>query len=80
MSDEERQQKEADQRTLMALVMLVFCSLSLLLLVGLVIPGLLAVVLVLGGMILFGATHYVVWGWWLPQYLKRRNGNEGGDD
>ncbi|MBS0207241.1 MAG: hypothetical protein JSS49_30560 [Planctomycetes bacterium] len=71
MSDDERLQKESDQRTLIALAMLVFCSLALLLLVALVLPALLGIVLVIGGMILFGTTHYVVWGWWLPRYLKQ---------
>lgn len=76
MSDDERSRNEADQRTLMALVMLAFVALLLMALTALVIPALLGVVLVVGGMLLFGTTHYVVWGWWLPRYLNRRRDDE----
>ena len=72
MSDDERSKNEADQRTLMALMMLVFVSMLLLALTALVIPALLGIMLVAGAMILFATAHYVVWGWWLPRYLNRR--------
>jgi hypothetical protein len=38
----------------------------------LVLPVFLGIGLVVGGLILFGTTHYIVWGWWLPRYLNRR--------
>lgn len=72
MSDDEgRSKNEADQRTLIALLMLVFVSLLLLGLTALVMPALLGVVLVVGGMLIFGSAHYILWGWWLPRYLSR---------
>ena len=71
MSDDERSKTEADQRTLLALMLVAFSSLLLLGLMALVIPALLGIVLVVSGMILFGTAHYVIWGWWLPRYLKR---------
>ena len=73
MSDNDRNQREADQRTLLALAMLVFVALGLLALAALVMPHLLGVILVLGGLLVFGTGHYLVWGWWLPQYLARRD-------
>ena len=71
MSDEDRFRNEADQRTLLALMLLAFSSLLLMALTALVLPALLGVVLVVGGMIVFGTAHYVVWGWWLPRFLNR---------
>jgi CHASE2 domain-containing sensor protein len=69
--DEDRSKSQADQRTLIALLLMVFVSLLLLGLTALVMPALLGVVLVIGGMLLFGSTHYLLWGWWLPRYLNR---------
>ena len=69
--DEDRTKSEADQRTLMALTLVVFAALLLLGLMALVMPHLLGVVLVVGGMLLFGSAHYVLWGWWLPRFLNR---------
>jgi CHASE2 domain-containing sensor protein len=69
--DEDRSKNEADQRTLIALLLLVFVSLLLLGLTALVMPALLGVVLVVGGMLIFGSAHYILWGWWLPRYLSR---------
>lgn len=69
--DEDRSKNEADQRTLIALLLLVFVSLMLLGLTALVMPALLGVVLVVGGMLIFGSAHYILWGWWLPRYLSR---------
>ena len=69
--DDDRTKGEADQRTLMALTLVVFASLMLLGLTALVMPALLGIVLVVGGMILFGSAHYVLWGWWLPRFLNR---------
>jgi CHASE2 domain-containing sensor protein len=71
MSDDRRSKTEADQRTLLALSLVMFAALLLLGLTALVVPALLGIVLVVGGMILFGSAHYVVWGWWLPRFLKR---------
>ncbi len=69
--DDDRIKGEADQRTLMALTLVVFASLMLLGLTALVMPALLGIVLVVGGMLLFGSAHYVLWGWWLPRFLNR---------
>ena len=69
--DDDRTKGEADQRTLMALTLVVFASLMLLGLTALVMPALLGIVLVVGGMLLFGSAHYVLWGWWLPRFLNR---------
>ena len=71
MTDDEKSRNEADQRTLLALMLVVFCSLLLLGLMALVVPHLLGVFLVIGGLLVFGTGHYVVWGWWLPRYLNR---------
>lgn len=79
MSDEDQSRNEADQRTLIALVLVMFCALLLLALMALVLPHLLGVVIVVGGMLLFGAGHYVVWGWWLPQFLKRQDESDPTD-
>ncbi len=76
MSDDERSRNEADQRTLLALMLLMFVSLLLMALTALVLPALLGVVLVVGGMIVFGSAHYVVWGWWLPRFLNRHRDPE----
>ncbi len=80
MSDDERNKREADQRTLLALAMLVFAALGLLALAALVMPHLLGVILVVGGLLVFGTGHYLVWGWWLPQYLDRRDADRTEDD
>ena len=69
--DDDRIKSEADQRTLMALTLVVFAALLLLGLTALVMPALLGIVLVVGGMLLFGSAHYVLWGWWLPRFLNR---------
>ena len=55
----------------MALTLVVFAALLLLGLTALVMPAVLGIVLVVGGMLLFGSAHYVVWGWWLPRFLNR---------
>ncbi len=70
---DDRTTNEADQRTLMALMGLVLLTLMLLGLVALVLPMALGFVMVAGGMLLFGTAHYVVWGWWLPRFLNRRD-------
>lgn len=80
MSDDDRNKREADQRTLLALAMLVFAALGLLALAALVMPHLLGVILVVGGLLVFGTGHYLVWGWWLPQYLDRRDADRTEDD
>ena len=77
--DEDRMKSQADQRTLIALLLLVFVSLLLLGLTALVMPALLGIVLVIGGMLIFGSTHYILWGWWLPKYLNRRPDPEADD-
>ena len=74
MTDDDQTKNEADQRTLMALMLLVVTVLSLLGLLALVLPMSLGVVMVIGGMLLFGSAHYIVWGWWLPRFLNRRDG------
>jgi hypothetical protein len=71
MSDDDQSRNSADQRTWIALVLMVFVALSLLGLMAMVAPHLLGVILVLGGLIFFGSAHYVIWGWWLPRYLKK---------
>lgn len=79
MTDEDRSKNAADQRTLVALSLLVFVAVLLLGLTALVMPALLGVVLVVGGMLLFGSAHYVLWGWWLPRYLNRNRAAEPPD-
>ena len=74
--DDEQARNEADQRTLIALSLLLLTSLLLLGLMAVVLPGLLAVVLVVGALIVFCSGHYIVWGWWLPRFLKRLEANE----
>lgn len=70
---DDQSRNEADQRTLMALMLIVLVVLLLLGLIALVLPMALGLVLVTGGMLLFGTAHYVVWGWWLPRFLNRQN-------
>lgn len=76
MSDDDRSRREADQRTLLALALLVFAALGLLALAALVMPHLLGVILVVGGLLVFGVGHYLLWGWWLPQYLNRHDSDQ----
>ena len=71
MSDHDRQARnEADQRTLIALSLVVLVALLLLSLMAVVVPGLLGVILIVGGLIVVSAGHYIVWGWWLPRVLN----------
>jgi len=63
---------DADQRTLLALVLIAFLALLLLALMALVLPQFLGLIAVVAGMILFGTAHYITWGWWLPRYLRRQ--------
>lgn len=80
MTDDDRSKREADQRTLLALALLVFAALGLLALAALVMPHLLGVILVVGGLLVFGTGHYLVWGWWLPQYLDRRDADRADNE
>ena len=72
MNDDEKAKSEADQRTFAALLMVVVIAHVLLGVMALVLPQLLGVVLVVGGIGWFAVMHYVLWGWWLPGYLKRQ--------
>jgi hypothetical protein len=53
-----------DSGTFLALGALVFAAVGLLFLVGLVMPQVLGIAAVLASLMLFGAFHYLVWGWW----------------
>ena len=72
MNDDEKTKSEADTRTLMALLMVVLAATLLMALVAMILPGVLGVVLVVGGIGWFAVMHYVLWGWWLSGYLKRQ--------
>ena len=73
--DDQSARQAADQRTLLALMLIVMSALALLALMALVMPQFLGLIVVVGGMILFGTAHYVTWGWWLPRYLRRQEQN-----
>lgn len=72
MKDDIQAKREADQRTFAALLMVFVVANSLLGVMALVLPQLLGVVLVVGGIGWFAVMHYVLWGWWLPGYLRRQ--------
>jgi len=71
MTDADRSKREADQRTIVALMMVAAVAIGLLGVMALVLPHLLGVVLIVAGIGLFALFHYVVWGWWLGGYLRR---------
>lgn len=72
MNDDQKTKSEADTRTFAALLMIIVIAHGLLGVMALVLPQLLGVVLVVGGIGWFAVMHYVVWGWWLSGYLKRQ--------
>lgn len=73
MSNGDPSRNDADIRTLIALLVLLAIAGLLLFLVAIVLPQVLGIVIVIGGMGMFGAAHYLVWGWWLPRYLNRKS-------
>ena len=73
MNDGDASKNEADQRTFIVLGLLLGVAALLLALVAIVLPQVLGIVLVIGGMGFFATAHYVVWGWWLPRYLNRKS-------
>ncbi|MEK6260044.1 MAG: hypothetical protein AABP62_15590 [Planctomycetota bacterium] len=72
MNDDEKTKSEADTRTLSALLMVVVVATLLMALIAMILPGVLGVVLVVGGIGWFAVMHYVLWGWWLSGYLRRQ--------
>jgi hypothetical protein len=72
MNDEEKSKSEADTRTLSALLMVVVVATLMMALIAMILPGVLGVVVVVGGIGWFAVMHYVVWGWWLGGYLRRQ--------
>ncbi len=80
MSDEDKAKSEADARTFFALLMVVVVATLLMGLIALILPGLLGVVLIIGGLAWFGLMHYLVWGWWLGAYLRRQAEREQSDE
>ena len=82
MNDDEKSKSEADTRTLMALLMIVVVASLLMAFIAMILPAVLGIVLVVGGIGWFAVMHYVVWGWWLSGYLKRqaeRDAEQDGD-
>ena len=59
--------------TLIALLGIIAIALGLLALIAMIMPGAFGFLAVLFGIFLFGALHYVLWGWWLAK-------PPGGDD
>lgn len=72
MNDDRQARSEADTRTLMALWAVVLVATLLMSLVATILPAVLGIVLVVGGIGWFALMHYVVWGWWLGGYLRRQ--------
>ena len=72
MNDDEKSKSEADARTLIALLMVVLAATLIMALIAMILPGVLGVVVVLGGIGWFAVMHYVLWGWWLGGYLRRQ--------
>jgi len=72
MNDDGKAKSEADTRTFVALLLIVVAATLLLGVMALVLPQLLGVYLVVGGLAWFGLMHYLLWGWWLGSYLKRQ--------
>lgn len=73
MNDDDPQAKsDADSRTLSALLMVVVIASLILGLIAMILPGVLGIILVVGGLAWFGVLHYALWGWWLGSYLRRR--------
>jgi hypothetical protein len=80
MSDDEQARREADSRTLSALLLVVVVASLILGLIAMILPAVLGIVLIVGGMAWFGFLHYLLWGWWLGSYLKRMDEGERNDD
>ena len=72
MSDDTQAKNDADSRTLSALLMVVVIASMILGLIAMILPGVLGIFLVVGGLAWFGVLHYALWGWWLGGYLRRR--------
>ncbi len=71
MSDDPQAKSDADSRTLSALLMVVVIASLILGLIAMILPGVLGIFLVVGGLAWFGVLHYALWGWWLGGYLRR---------
>lgn len=62
-----QQQQPRNSGTLLAFLALTAVAVGLLALLAVVLQGpALAMVMIVGGFFLFGAFHYLLWGWWLP--------------
>ncbi|MBM4074758.1 MAG: hypothetical protein FJ267_03855 [Planctomycetes bacterium] len=72
MTDDDLQKSQADARTFVALGLILLLSTIFLGLVAVVLPNILGIVVVVGGAAWFGLFHYIVWGWWLGDYLSQR--------
>lgn len=71
MNDDSQAKSDADSRTLSALVLVVVIASLILGLIAMILPGVLGIILVVGGLAWFGVLHYALWGWWLGGYLRR---------
>jgi hypothetical protein len=78
MTDENARQ-EADVRTMMAVLMVAVLASLLLGLMAVILPSVLGIVLIVGGMAWFGVMHYLLWGWWLGPYLCRMQNADATD-
>ena len=70
MNDDAQAKSDADSRTLSALLMVVVVASLILGLIAMILPGVLGIILVVGGLAWFGVLHYALWGWWLGGYLR----------
>ncbi|MBI3839623.1 MAG: hypothetical protein HY288_17010 [Planctomycetia bacterium] len=71
-------EKEKPRGSLMP-VLLVFAS-GLAIIVGLIVftgPAGLNLVLAVGGVLAFAGLHYILWGWWLSNWIRRQERAEG---
>ncbi len=78
MNDDPQSKSEADSRTLSALLMVVVVASLLLGLVAMILPAVLGIILVVGGLAWFAVLHYALWGWWLGGYLRRQEAADSG--
>ena len=79
MSSPKRPTRSDDSGTLLILLVLMFLAVGFLALTAMILPGAFGFLTVLLGLFLFGALHYVLWGWWLGKPRKDGQQQSGND-
>ncbi len=79
MNDRDERRRK-DSGTWSAMVMLIGISLLFLALISMVLENAFPFLLVIFGLVFFCAFHYLLWGCWLSDYLKRTTPDDSDDD